>query len=118
MDGECVHLDRQLVGKQFIDEAVAREAGLACEIWRDDEHAEMALARLCLRTVAGVQMRLVDDFQAGGPEGLLQALSDGCGNRHVQSRLFYPQPTAVSSQEQRHYSRYATDSTDWTWRLG
>jgi len=48
--------------------------------------------------VPGVLVRLVDDFEAGGAEGLLQALPDGCGNRHVRSRLLYYQLTALSSQ--------------------
>jgi hypothetical protein len=57
-----------------------------------------------------VQVRLVDDIQAGGAERLLQAPSNGCGDRHICP--FYSQPTVLSSQVRRGYSSRATDSTD------
>jgi len=117
VNGEGVDLGGQLVGQQLVDEAVAREARLARELRRDDEHAEVALAGPGLCTVAGVQVGLVDDIETGGPEGPLQALPNGCGNRHVLTALLQSPLTPLSSQERRSYSRCATDSTDWTGAL-
>src|SRR5262245_51863934 len=113
VDGEGVDLGGGAVGQQLIGQAVAGQGGLAGGLLRDDEHAEVALAGPGLRTVARVQMGLVDDVESGRPQRLLQALPNGCGNRHVLIDLLQSPPTALSSQGRCSYSRCATASTDW-----
>ena len=75
-DGKRVDLAGELLGQHLIDHAVTLHARLAGEAGRHHFDGEMALAGSGRAGMAGMTMRVVDDFERLRRESLAQLLSD------------------------------------------
>ena len=80
LDGEGVDLFREQVGKGGVDEALARDAGLAGEAIRHDVDGEMAFTRSVMAGMAAMLFAVVDHGEMDRRQGGAQPRLDFCGN--------------------------------------
>jgi hypothetical protein len=74
----------KLLRQHFVDHAVTLDPRLAGEACRHHFNAEMAFAGLGRAGVAGMAMRVVDDFEYLRREGLSQLFRDLMFNAHLR----------------------------------